>query len=203
MKSLFAACALAAVITPAFADEPDGLKLPPGFHASVVAEGLGAVRHMAVRANGDLYISTPRNRAGFGGGIIAVELDKDHKLVGTPQHFGAVDGGTGIRFYKGALYASTASRIYRYTFSGKSLLPNPEPQVVVDGMPVAGSANRVIAFDGKGGLYVSVPGVGNICADPATPKGKPPVGLKPCPDLRHQAESAIPRGRRAGRHRHP
>ena len=188
MKAILTFCILTAAITPAltppvWADEADGLKLPSGFHASVVAEGLGAVRHLAVRGNGDLYISTPRNRAGFGGGIVAVELDKDHKLVGTPQHFGAVDGGTGIRFYKGALYASTPSRIYRYSFHGKSLLPDPEPQVVVDGMPVGGSANRVIAFDGKGNLYVTVPGVGNICADPATPKGKPPVGLKPCPDL--------------------
>jgi hypothetical protein len=38
----FFAAALAFVVTPALAAEPDGLTLPPGFHASVVAEGLGA-----------------------------------------------------------------------------------------------------------------------------------------------------------------
>src|SRR5207344_1673133 len=36
---------------PALAAEPDGLILPPGFHATVVAEGVGPVRHMAVRGN--------------------------------------------------------------------------------------------------------------------------------------------------------
>ena len=172
---------------PAMADEVDGLKLPQGFHASMVAEGLGPVRHIAVRPNGDLYISTPRARTGIGGGIIALHLDANHKQAGEPQHFGAVDGGTGIRFYKGALYASTPSRIYRYSFSGKAMTPNPEPQLVVDNMPVGGSANRVIAFDDKGGLYVAVTGVGNMCVDPSTPKGKPPVGVKPCPDLKNRA----------------
>ncbi len=40
----FAAFAAAFAAAPALADEPDGLILPPGFHASVVADGLaGAV----------------------------------------------------------------------------------------------------------------------------------------------------------------
>lgn len=45
----------------AHAEEPDGLTLPSGFHASVVAEGLGQVRHLAVRENGDIYLSTPES----------------------------------------------------------------------------------------------------------------------------------------------
>ena len=36
---------------------PDGLILPPGFHASVVADGLGPIRHMALRGH-DIYVST-------------------------------------------------------------------------------------------------------------------------------------------------
>jgi hypothetical protein len=43
------------------AEAPDSLTLPPGFHASVVVEGLGPIRHLAVRANGNLYVSTPQN----------------------------------------------------------------------------------------------------------------------------------------------
>ena len=42
---------------PALAAEPDGLILPSGFHATVVAEGVGPVRHMALRGN-DIYVST-------------------------------------------------------------------------------------------------------------------------------------------------
>jgi hypothetical protein len=40
------------------ADTNDGLVLPPGFHADVVYEGSGPARHLAVRANGDIYVTT-------------------------------------------------------------------------------------------------------------------------------------------------
>ena len=46
----------------AFADEPDGLVLPAGFHASVVADGLKGVRHLAFRNRDTLYVSTARRQ---------------------------------------------------------------------------------------------------------------------------------------------
>ena len=59
MKAVFAALSLTlaspALASPALAAEPDNLVLPPGFHASVIAEGLGAARHIAIRDNGDIY----------------------------------------------------------------------------------------------------------------------------------------------------
>jgi hypothetical protein len=64
MKKLFAAAFVITVAAPvAQAEEPDGLILPPGFHASVVADGLGPIRHLAVRGNGDIFVST-RHGAG-------------------------------------------------------------------------------------------------------------------------------------------
>src|SRR5215471_3989162 len=73
------------------ADEPDGLRLQQGFHATVVAEGLGAIRHLAIRENGNIYVSTPRDQQGNGkgAGIIALHLDAAHK-VDQVQHFGSV-----------------------------------------------------------------------------------------------------------------
>src|SRR5579859_6907205 len=109
MKKIAAAAfALAAAWTGLAAQEPDGLRLPPGFHATVVAEGLGPIRHLAVRGNGDIYVSTPKDQKGLGkgGGIIALRLDASHKAVDV-QHFGSIDGGTGIRFHNGALYATS------------------------------------------------------------------------------------------------
>src|SRR5579884_1242895 len=169
-------------------DEPDGLRLPVGFHATVVAEALGRIRHMAGRANGDIYISTPRDQQGNGkgAGIIAVRLDAGHKAAQV-QHFGSVDGGTGIRFYNGSLYASSPSAIYRFTFNGDELVPSKEPEIIVDGMPSThpgfNRVNRPIAFDGKGNLFVALDASANLCLDPNTPKEAPPVGLTPCPDL--------------------
>jgi len=162
------------------------LRLPAGFHATVVAEGLGAVRHLAVRSNGDIYVSTPKDPQGKGGGIIAVHLDKTHKAEHV-EHFGTVDGGTAIRFYNGALYAASPSGVYRFTFSGDALLPAKEPDIIIDGLPSTHpgftQTNRALAFDGKGNLFIALDASGNLCAEPNTAQGAVPVGLKPCPDL--------------------
>src|SRR5205823_11267059 len=119
-------------------DEPGGLLLPPGFHAAVVADALGPIRHLAVRRNGDIYISTPREQQGNGkgAGIIALRLNAAH-AVDQVQHFGSVDGGTGIRFVNDTLYASSPSGIYRFTFSGSELAPVKEPATIVDGIPAS------------------------------------------------------------------
>jgi glucose/arabinose dehydrogenase len=185
---LLAASAVALAAVP----EPDGLTLPSGFHASVVAEGLGAIRHLAVRRNGNIYISTPQSQDGKGGGIIALHLDLNHR-ADRIEHFGTIDGGTGIRFHDDRLYASTPSGVYRFTFSGGELVPGNEPDVIVDGMPAShpgfNRVNRPIAFDGKGHLFVALDGSANLCTEqPQPPPGRPlastvPVGMMPCPDL--------------------
>lgn len=186
MKIVVAIFVLALAVGFAVTPEPDGLVLPSGFHATVVAEGLGPIRHLAVRDNGDLYVSTPVDKQNSGAGIIAVHLDAAHKADQT-EHFGTVDGGTGIRFYKGALYATSATGVYRFTFTKDALLPGKDPSIIVDGMPTShpgfNRVNRPLAFDGKGNLFVAVEASANTCDDPGAPAGTPPVGLKPCPDL--------------------
>ena len=186
---------LAAVAVVAFAaEQPDGLTLPPGFHASVVADSLGQVRHLAIRANGDIYLSTPKDAQGRGGGIVAIRLDANHRASDV-QHFGTIDGGTGIRFYKGALYASAPSGVYRFTFGGNELVPQAEPVAIVEGTPENhpgfNRTNRPIAFDSTGHLFISLDASANLCTDPLIPLGgsikTPPVGLKPCPDLQTRA----------------
>ena len=169
------------------AEEPDGLILPSNFHAGVVSEGLGPVRHLAVRENGDIYVSTPVDKQNSGGGIIALQLGMGHNAVEV-KHFGTVEGGTAIRFYKGALYAASASAIYRFTFaSSDALLPGKDPEIIVNELPAThpgfNRANVALAFDGKGDMFVALEGSGNICTTMDTPKGAPQVGLKPCPDL--------------------
>lgn len=175
------------------AQEPDGLTLPPGFHAAVVADSLGPVRHIAIRPNGDLYLSTPKDAQGKGGGIVAIRLDANHRAADV-QHFGTIDGGTGIRFYKGALYASSPSGVYRFAFSGNELVPHGDPAAIVQGTPEThpgfNRTNRPIAFDNKGNLFIALDASANLCTASTIPLGgnaKAPVGLKPCPDLQTRA----------------
>jgi len=176
-KTMLLACALSAATLPAIAAEPDGLILPKGFHAQVVAEGLGPIRHMALRGN-DIYVSTRKTPNQPAMGIIALRLAPDFKPLQT-EHFGSVDGGTGIRIHNGALYASSGSGVYRFALDDM-LVPKAEPQQIVDGLA---GGNHPIAFDNKGNLFVGVDGGGNICTDPSAPKDAKPVGLKPCPNL--------------------
>ena len=165
------------------ADEPDGLILPAGFHASIVADGINGARHLAFRDNGDLYVSTRGDKSNS---IVAIHLDANHK-ADKVENFSDVKGGTGIRFYHGSLYASSPTTVYRFTFSGDDLVPNAAPVTIVEGMPSNGFSARPLAFDGSGAMFVGLGSGGNICVAKDTPKGSPPVGLKPCPDLNNRA----------------
>src|SRR5262245_54389026 len=166
MKTIGAVLIVSSALVLAAAGEPDGLTLPPGFHAVVVAEGLGQIRHLAVRGNGSIYLSTPQNQDGRGGGIIALHLDANHHADQT-QHFGSVDGGTGIRFQSDRLYASAPSAVYRFTFRGAELVPSSEPEAIVEDMPAShpgfNRVNRPIALDGQGHLFVALDGSANLC----------------------------------------
>ena len=177
MKKTVLGAALLLTAVPAFAAEPDGLVLPKGFHAQVVAEGLGSIRHMALRGN-DIYVSTTRTGTAPSMGVIALRLMPDHTILQN-THFGTVDGGTGIRIHNGALYVASGSAIYRFALDD-ALAPKSAPETIVDGLP---GGSHPIAFDGKGSMYVSMGGGGNICTDPKAPK----VGLKPCPALETKA----------------
>jgi len=165
------------LVSPAFAEEPDGLVLPPGFHASVVAEGLGPLRHLAVRPNGDIYAST----GGEGAkpeGLFAIQLGLDGKAARI-EHFSSVNGGTGIGLNRGLLYAASGDAIYRFRFKDDSLLPDGEPETVISGLR---PGTHAIAFDDRGNLFVSVGAKSNACSAKPTPDAKP-VGQRPCPDL--------------------
>ncbi|MES2255451.1 MAG: hypothetical protein V4559_10455, partial [Pseudomonadota bacterium] len=190
MKHLAAAFILGIVASPACADEPDGLVLPPGFHASVVSEGLGPmVRHLVFRDRNRLYVSTERQgKDAANAGIIALHLDSRHK-ADKVEHFSTIDNGTGIAFDRGALYAASASGIYRFRFSGNELVPSAQPETIVGGVP----SRTPLVFDGKGGLFLAVNSGSNFCVaanstegiGPVSrlPKDYKPTGPKPCPSL--------------------
>ena len=184
MKCVAAASVLALAAMPALADEPDGLILPPGFHASVVAEGLGEMtRHMAFRDASHLYVSTERQtKDAANAGIIALHLDKNHH-ADQVAHFSTIDNGTAIAVYKGALYAAAPNALYRFALKGGALVPAAAPETVIDGVP----GRAAIAFDDKNNLFVAVGGGGNVCAPPGTPRTAKSVGPRPCPDLETRA----------------
>lgn len=184
MKPLAVTCLLSLAALPVMAAEPDGLTLPPGFHATVVAEDLGSVtRHMAFRDASRLYVSTQQLKPGAANpGIIALHLDAHHH-ADRIEHFSSIDNGTTIAVHKGALFAASANTLYRIPLSGSALVPTAEPQAVVVDVP----ARPALAFDDHGGLYLAVRGSGNTCVPKDTPRNAQAQGLMPCPDLATRA----------------
>ena len=179
IRTLSVAFAALMAAAPALAAEPDGLTLPKGFHATVVAEGLGPIRHMALRGH-DIYVSTRHGNNAPSVGIVALRLGPDHKPMQT-EHIAGIDQGTGIKVYKGYLYAATGPSIVRIALDDM-LVPKSAPETIVEGLT---ATNHPLAFDGKGNMFVSIDGGGgtNNCPDPNAPKDAKPVGLSPCPLL--------------------
>ncbi len=104
-----------------------GITLPDGFCAVVVADQVGAPRHLAVAPNGDLFVALAGRRGGAGG-ILALRDTSGDGKADVQQTIGT-EGGTGIALGKGALYFGTASTVYRYAMRVGSLAPLGAPDV--------------------------------------------------------------------------
>jgi glucose/arabinose dehydrogenase len=157
-----------------FAEDNDGLTLQPGFTATVVQEGLGAGRHVAVAANGDVYLASRS-------GLVAMrDTDHDGKVdVTTP--FGDVKG-TEVRILKKWLYVSDNVGVYRYPLRKGELAPTGTRQTVVSGFPLERQhADKTFALDPKGKLYVNVGAPTNSCQEKDRQEGS--LGQSPCPIL--------------------
>jgi len=172
--SLTSALASMALAAPLLAADNDGLTLAPGFSATVVQEGLGAGRHLAIAANGDIYLASRD-------GLVAMR-DKDHDgKVDETAKFGDVQG-TEVRIYKNWLYASDNVGVYRYPLKKGELAPSGAKQVVVAGFPLERQhADKTFALDPKGTLYVNVGAPSNSCQEKDRQEGS--LGKNPCPIL--------------------
>ena len=156
-----------------------GLKLPEGFCAFVAADNLGAARHVTVASDGTVYVAI-QNRGGDPAGVIALrDADRDGKLE-TMERVGD-KSTTGLALRNGYLYTATVSSVERFKINGTQLRPGPAEVVVADLPVTIPHQDKGIAFDGRGGLYVSIGAPSNAC-QPQDRRPKVP-GQDPCPLL--------------------
>jgi glucose/arabinose dehydrogenase len=165
-----------AALAPALAAsaEEHALKLAPGFAATVVHEGPGAGRHLAVAANGDIYLAS-RN------GLVAMRDSNGDGKVDVTTPFGDVKG-TGIQISGDWLYASDNVGVYRYALKKGELAPSGARETVVAGFPMERQhADKTFALDDKGRLFVNVGAPSNSCQEKDRQEGS--LGRMPCPIL--------------------
>jgi glucose/arabinose dehydrogenase len=159
-----------------------GITLPPGFCAVVVADQVGAARHLVVAANGDIFVALEGGRAG--GGVLALRDTTGDGKADVQGRIGS-EGGTGIALGKGVLYFSTASTVYRYALRAGSLTPLGEPDVIVKDLPTGGHRARSLALAPGGVLYVNVGSASNSCQ--VADRSAQSPGKDPCPELATRA----------------
>ena len=169
------------------------LKLPPGFCATIFADGIGHARHLVVAPDGVVYVNTWSGRyygndtPHAGGFLVALQdntgagkADVNQRFGETVQSGGA--GGTGIGLYKGSLYAEINDKIVRYTLPAGSIVPQGPAVPVVTGLPLGGDhPMHPFTIDADGSLYIDVATATNACqVQNRTPKSP---GIDPCTEL--------------------
>ena len=161
------------------APDHDGLTLADGFCAVVVADSVGRARHLAVRANGDVYVALRRENNG--GGIAALrDLDGDGR-ADSIAYFGDLVG-TGIELRKNWLYFGSDTLVVRYALEENELVPTGVATTIVGGFHDQPShASKPFTFDGAGNIYVNIGAPANACQ--ALRRAPASEGQDPCPLL--------------------
>jgi glucose/arabinose dehydrogenase len=166
--------------------DPDngGIKLPAGFCAVVAADNLGPARHLVAASNGDVYVAIQQNRSDVSGIVALRDTNGDGKFEEKEVFGGA--GGTGIAIRNGYIYLGTTTSVLRWKLTPGQLKPAGEAETIVAGLPQQFQhADKGIAFDGKGGLYLNIGAPSNACQNPDR---RPKVaGQDPCPLLDEHA----------------
>lgn len=160
-----------------------GILLPPNFGAVVVADELGAGRHLVVRDNGDIYVHL-RRLNDEGKGIVALRDTSGDGVADLALGFSDVPG-TGIRLHNGYLYYSSRTRIYRSPLSPDRLLPEPQMDTLVKMVDGAGHMEKTFDFDGAGNMYVNIGSLSNACEEMLRTGHSP--GVDPCTELETRA----------------
>jgi glucose/arabinose dehydrogenase/mono/diheme cytochrome c family protein len=174
-------------------NDDTSLKLPPGFCATVFADGIGHARHLVVSPGGLVYVNTWSGRyygddVPHAGGFLVVLRDKNgtgkaddiQRFGETVQSGGA--GGTGIGLYQNWVYAEINDRIVRYALSAGSAVPRGAPETIVAGLPLGGDhPMHPFIIDAKGSMYIDVATATNACQAQNRQLQSP--GVNPCIEL--------------------
>jgi len=168
-----------------------GLRLARGFCATIFADDLGHPRQMVMAPNGVLYVNTwsgvyyGNGKLPPGGFLVALQDRAGKGKADVIERFGATvksggAGGTGIDFYKGALYAEINDKIVRYPLPSGSIVPRGPGEVIVSGMPLGGDhPMHPFVIDQDGSMYVDMGTESNACQEKNRSLQSP--GIQPCP----------------------
>jgi glucose/arabinose dehydrogenase len=160
-----------------------GITLPAGFCAVVVADGLGAARHMVVTPDGDVFVAINQTRNSVPPfGIVALRDENGDGRADVVRRFNAGRGGSGIDWRDGRLYFGENDRIVRYRLRSGDLQPRGGAEIVVDGLPSTGDhISKTVVLRDERTLFVNIGSASNACQVANRVAQSP--GVLPCPEL--------------------
>ena len=160
-----------------------GIRVPPGFRATVFADTEGYARHMAVREDGTVYLAlTVRMGRGSNKGIVAMRDTDGDGVADVMRTFYPEIPGTELRFHNGYLYLGSKTEVYRIRINDDEMVPSSEPEVVVGGFPDQRLHDaKTFAIDNQNNIFVNVGAPSNACMEEFRTRGSP--GQRPCPHL--------------------
>ncbi|MDP9041399.1 MAG: PQQ-dependent sugar dehydrogenase [Bacteroidota bacterium] len=156
------------------------LILPPGFSATVFADGLGKARHISITSSGYVYVKLASNKNGK---TIVRLRDKNGDGISDEEIDFASFKGTGIMVKNGYLYASSDQEVYRFKLNADGTVLNPaQPERIITGLLQRGEHEaKAFTLDNSGNIYVNIGAYSNSCQIVDRSAGSP--GINPCPIL--------------------
>jgi glucose/arabinose dehydrogenase len=155
-----------------------GITLPAGFTATVFADNLGAVRHIVVNSNGDVFARL--EDLNDGRGILRLQDNNKDGVAETITGFGNYIG-TGIAIKNGNLYASSNEKVYRYKLKVNGDVDTAGELIVTGLVNRRQHASKSITLDNAGNIYVNIGAPSNSCQEKDRQTGS--KGMDPCPIL--------------------
>ena len=168
------------------APDNGGLTLPDGFCALVVIDSLPGARHLAVAANGDVFVAIRNRRSSRQGpletGGVAVLRDTDGNGTADSMERWGVNGGNDVLLADGYVYHSPDDAVLRYPFTKGDMVPSGAPDTLVHDLPAdRNHTAKSIALGPDNALYVNIGSPSNACMEQSRTPGSP--GMDPCPEL--------------------
>jgi glucose/arabinose dehydrogenase len=142
------------------------LQVPKGFTASLFASHLSSPRWLAVAANGDVFLSEPRD------GKVTLLRDSNHdgKAEMVTTFTSGFDRPHGLAFHDGFLYVADVNAVWRIPYKDGATQAGLRQRVTQQSFGGDGDHwSRNIAFDSKGGLYLAIGSGANV------EEGEPPT----------------------------
>jgi len=147
--------------TPAAQIQLDKVKLPPGFKATVWADGINNARSMTFGSKGTVFLGSR-----IAGNVYAV-IDQ-----GSSRQVKVIAKGltqpSGVVFKDGALYVATIPTLLKYENIEANLDNPPAPKVIYEFPKDAHHNWRFLAWGPDGKLYFNMGAPCNICLPPQT-----------------------------------